>query len=792
MKRLKLSLFFLLVMLFSSSSVWAEVVTVASRVDIGELKYNIYQEGDYYYAEIIGTAPQSNDPHDPEYPYYPGYPHDPSDPEGGNKNITKVTIPESVEYENQSYNVVAIGNSAFEGCRKLTSVNIPASIKNIGMYAFHDCEELASVTFNDGLESIDNAAFWLCEKLNNVVIPKTVNSIGETPFLGCKSLTSLRVAEGNQVFESPNDCNAIIRKSDKALIQGSNATVIPSSVEIIYDRAFEDFTGITDLVIPEGVKSIGMRAFGDCDGLKTIKLPSSIVEIKASAFAWCDNIEKIYMSATSVPTTNSYAFYQAQTNFTVYFPYSARTSYRNASVWKDLNLRAWNPNNSDEQYVVGKVVTKHASVTMTVGEESGETGLVFDVKSGVSAQFVLTVDDKYVFDKAEYSCGSAQSIWSELTNQIEVSGDFDITVYTSRYITDNNIRYKEVDDVNKTASVIALEGEKKYSGTINVPSSFIIGDDEEFRVVSISDNAFKNCTELTKVILPSGITNIGSSAFEGCSSLSAIYAFAASVPETGANALSDCLSSCNVFVPKSAVDGYKNNTIWSGLNILSGDPETLTAVANQGATTYYATFSDMFSDVELIPETGCTLKVYNATVTNGQLQLEPRNDNKVAKGEGVLVCSTSSTININVITGESALEKATYSNNNLVAAGAETSTVEADEGYKLFRLTFDNVSQKTGLGFYLSIYQGSDNGKKLEINPNKAYLLVSVSSLVSNVSLRGFAIDDNETTAIYELPNAKVTNVQVGKSYNLNGQRVGNATNGLIVRDGKKIIVNNQ
>ena len=185
MKRLKLSLFFLLVMLFSSSSVWAEVVTVASRVDIGELKYNIYQEGDYYYAEIFGTAPQSNDPHDPEYPYYPGYPHDPSDPEGGNKNITEVTIPESVEYENQSYNVVAIGNSAFEGCRKLTSVNIPASIRNIGMYAFQCCEELASVTFNDGLESIDNAAFWLCEKLNNVVIPKTVNSIGETPFSYC-------------------------------------------------------------------------------------------------------------------------------------------------------------------------------------------------------------------------------------------------------------------------------------------------------------------------------------------------------------------------------------------------------------------------------------------------------------------------------------------------------------------------------------------------------------------------------------------------------------------------------
>lgn len=75
------------------------------------------------------------------------------------------------------------------------------------------------------------------------------------------------------------------------------------------------------------------------------------------------------------------------------------------------------------------------------------------------------------------------------------------------------------------------------------------------------------------------------------------------------------------------------------------------------------------------------------------------------------------------------------------------------------------------------------------LSPNS---LSEVLSFAKKNRKSSTAIDDNETTAIYELPNAKVTNVQVGKSYNLNGQRVGNATNGLIVRDGKKIIVNNQ
>ncbi len=219
---------------------------------------------------------------------------------------------------------------------------------------------------------------------------------------------------------------------------------------------------------------------------------------------------------------------------------------------------------------------------------------------------------------------------------------------------------------------------------------------------------------------------------------------------------------------------------------------SIVAVANNGSISHYATFSNTYSDVKLLAEEGKELKVYNATVSNGQLILEERPDNMVAKGEGVLVYTNGETVTEEMLQGDDELIPVAYSKNNLVASGAETSTVEADEGYKLFRLTFDNVSERAGLGFYLSIYQGADNGKKLEINPNKAYLLISESSLVSNVSLRGFAIDDNETTAIYELPNDKVTNVQVGKSYNLNGQRVGNATNGLIVRDGKKIIVNNQ
>ena len=57
-----------------------------------------------------------------------------------NDDVTgSVIIPETVTFEGQVYKVTSIGNSAFEGCSSLTSINIPDGVTSIGYSAFDNC-----------------------------------------------------------------------------------------------------------------------------------------------------------------------------------------------------------------------------------------------------------------------------------------------------------------------------------------------------------------------------------------------------------------------------------------------------------------------------------------------------------------------------------------------------------------------------------------------------------------------------------------------------------------------------
>ena len=66
-----------------------------------------------------------------------------------------VIIPQKVTYGNTTYKVTSIGNFAFYGCEKLTSIDIPESVMSIGQSAFYNCSNLTSVTIPEGVPSID-------------------------------------------------------------------------------------------------------------------------------------------------------------------------------------------------------------------------------------------------------------------------------------------------------------------------------------------------------------------------------------------------------------------------------------------------------------------------------------------------------------------------------------------------------------------------------------------------------------------------------------------------------------
>lgn len=155
------------------------------------------------------------------------------------------------------------------------AVEIPTKIKDIkvtsiGNEVFFGCSELTSIEIPSSVTSIRDQAFSSCSGLTGIEIPSSVTKIGEAAFSGCSGLTSINVEAGNEVYDSRDNCNAIIKKATNTLIQGCKNTKIPSSVTSIGYYAFYDCSGLTGIEIPSSVTSIGDLAFWFCSGLKDV------------------------------------------------------------------------------------------------------------------------------------------------------------------------------------------------------------------------------------------------------------------------------------------------------------------------------------------------------------------------------------------------------------------------------------------------------------------------------------------------------------------------------------------
>ena len=102
-----------------------------------------------------------------------------------NKYTGTVNIPETVSYNDVTYSVTSIGNTAFYSCFGLTSVTIPNSVTSIGGGAFSSCSGLTSVTIPNSVTSIGGSAFYGCSGLTSVTIPNSVTSIVDYAFYSC-------------------------------------------------------------------------------------------------------------------------------------------------------------------------------------------------------------------------------------------------------------------------------------------------------------------------------------------------------------------------------------------------------------------------------------------------------------------------------------------------------------------------------------------------------------------------------------------------------------------------------
>ena len=111
-------------------------------------------------------------------------------------NETELTLPDSfTAYDGTVVSEYQINDSAFRGCRSLTSITIPDSVTSIVGSAFEDCTSLTSVTIPDSVTSIGGSAFRDCTSLTSVTIGNGVTSIGSAAFRGCTSLTSITIPD---------------------------------------------------------------------------------------------------------------------------------------------------------------------------------------------------------------------------------------------------------------------------------------------------------------------------------------------------------------------------------------------------------------------------------------------------------------------------------------------------------------------------------------------------------------------------------------------------------------------
>ena len=108
-----------------------------------------------------------------------------------------LVIPETVDYDGNTYTVTGFQEEAFYECSNLTSVIIPNSVTSIGKNAFYFCNNLTSVTFGNSVATIGEKAFYFCKKLTSITIPSSVTNIEKEAFRLCTNISSVTINSSN-------------------------------------------------------------------------------------------------------------------------------------------------------------------------------------------------------------------------------------------------------------------------------------------------------------------------------------------------------------------------------------------------------------------------------------------------------------------------------------------------------------------------------------------------------------------------------------------------------------------
>ena len=211
------------------------------------------------------------------------------------KEIVEMALPSQIiEFADANVKALCVANWDTNGDGELSEAEagVVTSLGDVFKSTNYNIKSFDELRYFKGLTSIDlNADFEGCEYyLTSLTIPSNVTSISYSGEYGNHSggpthLESIKVDPENTVYDSRQNCNAIIETRKNTLVFGCSKTTIPNDVKIIGNYAFNGCRDLTSISIPEGVESIGYCTF-ESSGLTQVSLPNSVSHIDTYAFRY--------------------------------------------------------------------------------------------------------------------------------------------------------------------------------------------------------------------------------------------------------------------------------------------------------------------------------------------------------------------------------------------------------------------------------------------------------------------------------------------------------------------------
>ncbi|MCH5160438.1 MAG: leucine-rich repeat domain-containing protein [Clostridiales bacterium] len=364
-----------------------------------------------------------------------------------------------------------VSADAFYNYQFLKSVTLGTQTYSVEGYAFALCSNLKTMS----IESVSWIAEHAFESTGITAVQMNSGIIGESAFDGCISLTAVELKSVTVIGESAfSRCLAL-----------SNVS-LGDAVTEISDNAFSHCSAMTQITIPESVMSIGKYAFNDT-GLtevtfentvdwminkngKFLEVGSQNLAVESSAAKWLSKGDN----------DNGYTAYPWNVNVLEFVLNSDNVSYTAKRVANKTPVRVTIP-------------TEYKDLPVTRAELNYSGIVVIYCQAESSSELSIT---------ASRNC---PIIWNCDSNDKDING----------------YAYKIVGEVLyalKDNQAIVKHANASLSGALTIPSKLTYKE-KDYAVTTINDGVFANNNNLTSIVIPSSVTNIGSNVFSNCSAL---------------------------------------------------------------------------------------------------------------------------------------------------------------------------------------------------------------------------------------------------------------------------------